>query len=191
MRSAKVRYVERRGYLTLVLEGAGLGRTYFRRSLIFSDSTEAYNFQVWDLGIDQIPFPNKTNPKPRTEDLREWGDLIRSCVVKKKDEFGQVGTSWELGTSQWIRSITKYQVLPIGNQLVPCICTSTKWVPGTEQSIEIFVFWLCTLGALIFLIDSTHNLRWSPLMSFGGIGRQWLGIQGEQIQLGSRTIGVF
>ena len=28
----------------------------------------------------------------RTEDLREWGDLIRSCVVKKKDEFGQVGT---------------------------------------------------------------------------------------------------
>ena len=27
----------------------------------------------------------------RTEDLREWGDLIRSCVVKKKDEFGQVG----------------------------------------------------------------------------------------------------
>ena len=29
--SLKVRYVERRGYLTLVLEGAGLGRTYFRR----------------------------------------------------------------------------------------------------------------------------------------------------------------
>ena len=28
--------------------------------------------------------------KYRTEDLREWGDLIRSCVVKKKDEFGQV-----------------------------------------------------------------------------------------------------
>ena len=33
--SLKVRYVERRGYLTLVLEGAGLGRTYFRR-LIWS-----------------------------------------------------------------------------------------------------------------------------------------------------------
>ena len=30
------------------------------------------------------------NIKYRTEDLREWGDLIRSCVVKKKDEFGQV-----------------------------------------------------------------------------------------------------
>ena len=34
----------------------------------------------------------KIKTKPRTEDLREWGDLIRSCVVKKKDEFGQVGT---------------------------------------------------------------------------------------------------
>jgi len=58
---SEVRYVERRGYLTLVLEGAGLGRTYFRR----------------------------------TEDLREWGDLIRSCVVKKKDEFGQMKSTDE------------------------------------------------------------------------------------------------
>ena len=51
-----MRFVERRGYLTLVLEGAGLGRTYFRR----------------------------------TEDLRSWGDVIRNCVIKKKEEFGQM-----------------------------------------------------------------------------------------------------
>jgi len=31
----------------------------------------------------------------RTEDLREWGDLIRSCVVKKKDEFGQMKSTDE------------------------------------------------------------------------------------------------
>ena len=41
------------------------------------------------------------NPKYRTEDLREWGDLIRSCVVKKKDEFGQVGTETS-ASSKWV-----------------------------------------------------------------------------------------
>ena len=119
MRSAKVRYVERRGYLTLVLEGAGLGRTYFRRSLIFSDSTEAYNFQVWDLGIDQIVFPKKQIPNPG---LKTWESgatwsgavlwrrrtslgrsvprenlvLLSGYVVSQSTKYYPLGTSWYL-----------------------------------------------------------------------------------------------
>ena len=64
-------------------------------------------------------------------------------------------------------------------------------------------FWKTPLSILLHLkvikhvhgneydFNSTHChffLRWSPLMSFGGTGRQWLGILGEQLKLGSQTI---
>ena len=78
----------------------------------------------------------------RTEDLREWGDLIRSCVVKKKDEFGQVGL-------QALRSFLPIRII---NSSVPlatnnCQRHSFRWSQrmssgGTERQ------WRDTPGGL-------------------------------------------
>ena len=62
-----VRFVERKGYLTMVIEGAGVGRYYFRR----------------------------------TEGVRQWGQVIKDCVSKKKEEFGCLDVS-DLSPDTWL-----------------------------------------------------------------------------------------
>ena len=62
-----VRLVERKGYLTMVIEGAGVGRYYFRR----------------------------------TEGVRQWGQVIKDCVHKKKEEFGCLDVS-NLSPDTWL-----------------------------------------------------------------------------------------
>ena len=65
-----VRYVERRGYLTLCLEGQGLTRTYLRRTdgIRFLSTTTTFQYKFIFIS-------------------RDWGKLIMECVKRKKDEF--------------------------------------------------------------------------------------------------------